>query len=168
MAELMRNKGMIIACEVSSARLKLVVENAMRLGITILKYVMADGRFYSTEGFDKVLVDAPCSNSGVIAKRPEVKDRVNKKVIARLANLQYMLISNAASFLKPGGSLIYSTCSILPKENEEVVERFLSEHKNFEPEPASEFVKIGDTYLKVLPGAYSTDGVFAARLKKLQ
>lgn len=168
MAELMENKGMILAIEVSDVRMKMVLENAVRLGLTIVRPVIADGRNYAIEDIDKVLVDAPCSNSGVIAKRPEVKERVNNKVIRRLAKLQYDLISNAATFLKVGGSLIYSTCSILPQENEEVVDLFLSNYPNFVVEPASNFTPIGETYLKVMPGDYCTDGIFAARLKKTE
>ncbi len=168
MAELMENKGMILAIEVSDVRMKMVLENAVRLGLTIVRPVIADGRNYAIEDIDKVLVDAPCSNSGVIAKRPEVKERISNKVIRRLAKLQYDLISNAATFLKVGGSLIYSTCSILPQENEEVVDLFLSNYPNFVVEPASNFTPIGETYLKVIPGDYSTDGIFAARLKKTE
>jgi 16S rRNA (cytosine967-C5)-methyltransferase len=167
MAELMKNQGMIVAVEVNSARLKLVVENALRLAITIVRTVLADGRNYAIEGMDKVLVDAPCSNSGVIAKRPEVKDRVNGKVIRRLAKLQYDLLVNAGTFLRVGGSLIYSTCSILPQENEEMIEAFLENNQNFVVEPAHTFVPVGNEYLKILPGEYHTDGIFAARLKKL-
>jgi len=168
MAELMRNQGMIVAVEISSARMKLVVENALRLGITIIRPVLADGRNYSIKGIDKVLVDTPCTNSGVIAKRPEVKDRVNKKVVRRLVKLQLDLLTNAATFLKVDGTLIYSTCSILPEENEEVVENFLGTHSNFIVEPAKDFTPIADTYLKILPGDYHTDGIFAARLKKVK
>uniref|UniRef100_A0A7C6AFB6 16S rRNA (cytosine(967)-C(5))-methyltransferase n=1 Tax=candidate division WOR-3 bacterium TaxID=2052148 RepID=A0A7C6AFB6_UNCW3 len=167
-AELMNNQGIIIASEVSSARLQLVVENAERLGLSIIQYILADGRRYHIKDFDKVLVDAPCTNSGVIAKRPEVKERVNKKVLARLSNLQFNLLSNAASFLRVGGSIVYSTCSILPRENEELIEKFLNENKNFELEPAKEFIPSADSYLKILPGFYNTDGVFAARLKRIK
>ena len=167
-AELMENNGMIVAVEVSDVRMKMVVENAIRLGITIIRPILADGRNYTIEGMDKVVVDAPCSNAGVIAKRPEVKERVNSKVIWRLAKLQYDLISNAAELLRVGGSLIYSTCSILPQENEEVIELFLRNHSNFIVEPASNFTPIDDRYLKVLPGDYCCDGVFAARLKKTE
>jgi 16S rRNA (cytosine967-C5)-methyltransferase len=168
MAEMMKNQGMILAIEISEVRMKMVVENANRLGINIIKPVLADGRNFSIEGIDKILIDAPCSNSGVIAKRPEVKDRVNSKVIKRLSKLQYDLISNAATFLKVDGSLVYSTCSILPEENEDVIELFIKNNPNFMVEPASSFTPIGDTYLKVLPGTYYTDGVFAARLKKVK
>jgi 16S rRNA (cytosine967-C5)-methyltransferase len=167
-AELMNNIGMILALEINEVRMRMVVENAFRLGINIIRPILADGRQYTIEGFDKVLVDAPCTNSGVVAKRPEVKDRVNIKVIKRLAKLQYDLISNASKFLKVGGSLIYSTCSILPQENEEVVALFLENHKNFVIEPAKNFAPIGDEYLKILPGEHHTDGVFAARLKKIE
>jgi 16S rRNA (cytosine967-C5)-methyltransferase len=168
LAELMNNQGMIIAVEVSDVRMKMVIENVMRLGITIVRHVLADGRHYCVEGVDKVLVDAPCSNSGVVAKRPEVKDRVNMKVLKRLARLQYDLIENAARFLKPEGVLVYSTCSILPQENEDVITHFLERHKNFVLEPAKEFTPMADTYLKVLPSQFYTDGVFAARLKKIK
>ncbi|HEX7318931.1 MAG TPA: 16S rRNA (cytosine(967)-C(5))-methyltransferase RsmB [bacterium] len=166
MAEMMRNQGRIIAGEVSASRLRLVGENAERLGISIITSVLADGRRYRVNGMDKVLVDAPCTNSGVVAKRPEVKDRVNKKVVARLARLQYDLLVNAGTFLKPGGILVYSTCSILPRENEEVIEEFIKDYPEFEIEPAKEFVPVGDQYLKVLPGEYNTDGMFGARLRK--
>jgi 16S rRNA (cytosine967-C5)-methyltransferase len=166
MAELMHNAGMIIAVEVSNERLKLVADNAERLGISIMRPVIADGRYYKLEGMDKVLVDAPCTNAGVIAKRPEVKDRVNKKVVARLAKLQYDLLNNAASFLRVGGSLIYSTCSILPDENEDVIALFMKDNPNFEIEPAQEFTHSDNEFLKILPCDHNTDGVFAARLKK--
>lgn len=166
LAEMMRNQGWIIAGEVSASRLRLVVENAERLGISIITPVLADGRRYRVNGMDKVLVDAPCTNSGVVAKRPEVKDRVNKKVVARLARLQYDLLVNAGTFLKPGGILVYSTCSILPRENEEIIEEFIKDYPEFEIEPAKDFVPVGDQYLKVLPGEYNTDGMFGARLRK--
>ncbi len=166
MAELMHNEGMIIAVEVSNERLKLVVDNALRLGIRTIRPVVADGRYYKLEGVDKVLVDAPCTNAGVIAKRPEVKDRVNKKVVMRLAKLQYDLLTNAASFLRVGGSLIYSTCSILPDENEDVIALFLKDNPNFAVERAKDFTPLGNEFLKVLPCDYNTDGVFAARLKR--
>ncbi len=165
-AELMKDQGVIIACEVSSARLKLVAENAERLGLSVIHYVLADGQRYLVNDFDKVLVDAPCTNSGVIAKRPEVKERVNKKVLARLSNLQFKLLSNAARFLRVGGSIVYSTCSILPRENEEVIEKFLKDNDNFVVEPARDFIPSADQYLKILPGFYNTDGIFAARLKR--
>lgn len=168
MAELMQNQGVIIACEVSAARLKLVVENVERLGLSIVNYVLADGQRYLVNDFDKVLVDVPCTNSGVIAKRPEVKERVNKKVLARLSNLQYNLLSNASKFLKVGGSIVYSTCSILPRENEEVIEKFLKNNENFVVEPAKNFVASAEQYLKILPGFYNTDGIFAARLKRIK
>lgn len=167
MAELMSNSGMLVAVDINEVRMKMVIENVLRLGVNIVRPVIADGRHYKIEGVDKVLVDAPCSNSGVIAKRPEVKERVNAKVIKRLARLQYELIVNAATFLKVGGTLIYSTCSILPQENEEVIQTFLESHRHFTVEHAKEFTPVGDTYLKVLPGEYHTDGIFAARLKKI-
>lgn len=166
LAELMGNNGEIIAVEVNDTRMRMVVENTLRLGITMLRTVIADGRRFSIEGMDKVLIDAPCSNSGVVAKRPEVKERVNPKVIKRLNRLQFDLLDNAARFLNVGGSLIYSTCSILPQENEHLVTLFLETHENFELEPAKDFLPLGEEYLKVLPGDFYTDGVFAARMKK--
>lgn len=166
LAELMNNEGMIVAVETSNERLRLVVENALRLGIRIINPVVADGRYYRLENVDKVLVDAPCTNAGVIAKRPEVKDRVNKKVVTRLAKLQLDLLTNAATMLRKGGSLIYSTCSILPDENEDVIALFLRENPDFAVEPAKEFTPLGKEFLKILPCDHNTDGIFAARLKK--
>ncbi len=168
LSELMQDKGEIIAVENNGSRMKLVLENILRLGINSVRAVLADGRNYSIETVDKVLIDAPCTNSGVIAKRPEVKDRVNKTVIKRLTKLQYDLLVNAGKFLKIGGSLIYSTCSILPQENEEIINAFLQGHANFVIEPARNFIPLGDEYLKILPGEFYTDGVFAARLKKIK
>lgn len=166
LAELMKNEGMIVAVETSNERLRLVVDNALRLGIQIINPVVADGRYYKLENVDKVLVDAPCTNAGVIAKRPEVKDRVNKKVVTRLAKLQFDLLTNAATMLRKGGSLIYSTCSILPDENEDVIALFLRENPNFTVEPAKKFTPLGNEFLKILPCDHNTDGIFAARLKK--
>jgi len=166
MAELMHNTGEIIAVEVNDTRMRMVIENALRLGITIMRTVIADGRRYRVDGMDKILVDAPCSNSGVIAKRPEVKERVNPKVIKRLNRLQFDLLDNADQFLRVGGSLIYSTCSILPQENENLIALFLETHENFELEPANDYTPIGEQFLKILPGDFYTDGIFAARMKK--
>lgn len=166
LGELMRNQGIIIAVEPNQSRLVMVVENAVRLGIAIIRPVLADGRRIALDAVDKVLIDSPCSNSGVIAKRPEVKDRVKKEVLARLVRLQLQLLENGARMLRPGGTLVYSTCSILPQENEEVIEAFLGANAGFSVEPAGPLVACGDRFLKVLPNQRTTDGVFAARLRK--
>jgi 16S rRNA (cytosine967-C5)-methyltransferase len=107
--------------------------------------------------FDRILVDAPCSNTGVMRRRVDLRWRISPQEILRLQKTQLDLLKLAATKLKSGGILIYSTCSLEPEENSEVVENFLREHKNFKLESERE----------LLPFVEDVDGAFVARLKKL-
>lgn len=152
MAQIMQNKGEIIAVDVSKEKVKLIEENCNRLGITIVKRVVGDGRQINLGKFDRILVDTPCSNTGVLRRRIEARWRLKPSDFQRLAKLQLELLENAGEQLKPEGKLVYSTCSIDPIENEEVVEKFLERHSSF---------RLTST-LKKIPHKDNMDGVFGA------
>jgi 16S rRNA (cytosine967-C5)-methyltransferase len=132
LAELMGNRGSILAADVDRRRLALVEENCRRLGIDIVEtqVVAADARDVSPGPFDSVLLDVPCSNTGVLGKRPEARWRLRPQDIEELAAIQKRLLTAAIARLKPGGRLVYSTCSIEPEENEGVVRAALSAFPN--------------------------------------
>jgi 16S rRNA (cytosine967-C5)-methyltransferase len=117
LAELMGGKGRVVAVDLPD-RIGLVAESAKRLGLANIECVAGDGATISfREPFDAILIDAPCSNTGVLARRPDVRWRLREKDIAGAAWLQQRLLGNGARLLKPGGRLVYSTCSLEPEEN---------------------------------------------------
>ena len=152
LAEEMENKGEIIAIDIHQHKKKLIEENMKKLGIDIVKATVLDARNVNKQGrkFDKILVDVPCSGYGVIRKKPEILYTKNGENIEELASLQLEILNSAADILKDGGELIYSTCTIISKENTENVEKFLNERKEFKvkalniPENVSgEYDKLG-------------------------
>jgi 16S rRNA (cytosine967-C5)-methyltransferase len=159
-AQKMQNRGRIIAVDSSNSRLGLVAENCKRLGVTIVATLACEGtrlnRCLRGEQFDRVLVDAPCSNTGVMRRRPDLRWRIEEKEIARLAGLQLKLLSRAAEFTKPGGVLVYSTCSLEAEENERVVKQFLGGNPEFKLE----------TTRSSFPPRDEIDGAFVARFGK--
>jgi 16S rRNA (cytosine967-C5)-methyltransferase len=156
-AQLMRNEGKIAACDISEERLKLIQENCQPLGVTCVETILSSTLNLQPTTFNRVLVDAPCSNSGVIRRRVDLRWRIQLNEISRLQKMQLDLLKLAATKLKPGGVLVYSTCSLEPEENSEVVKEFLREHGNFKLESERE----------LLPFVDNVDGAFVARLKKL-
>ncbi len=158
-AQKMENRGRIIAADSSSARLRLVGENCRRLGAEIVATLACGGtrlnRCLRGDRFDRVLVDAPCSNTGVMRRRPDLRWRLEEREITRLAAVQTQLLQAAAEFVRPGGVLVYSTCSLEPEENERVVERFRQDHPGFARE----------TTRSLFPPRDGVDGVFVARLR---
>lgn len=123
-AEIMDNTGNIVACDIYENRLKLVDENAKRLGIDIIKTQINDGLVLNQDfvyKFDKVLLDAPCSGFGVIRRKPDIKWQRKIEDISNIGNIQYKILLNAAKYVKVGGSIIYSTCTILKEENEKIL-----------------------------------------------
>ncbi|HET7624309.1 MAG TPA: 16S rRNA (cytosine(967)-C(5))-methyltransferase RsmB [Verrucomicrobiae bacterium] len=150
-AQLMENRGKIVAHDTSPERLKLVEENGARLGVTCVQRAPA---IFPTEQFDRILVDAPCSNTGVMRRRVDLRWRIRPEEIERLRTTQLELLRQAARLLKPDGTLIYSTCSLEPEENREIVKQFADEHGNFEV----------DYERELLPFVESVDGAFVARL----
>jgi len=154
-AQLMRNEGKIVACDISEDRLKLVQENCRRLGVICVETTQNSKLKTQNIKFDRILIDAPCSNTGVMRRRVDLRWRIQPAEISRLQQTQLDLLKLAAMRLKPGGVLIFSTCSLEPEENSEVVKEFLREHAGFNLERERE----------LLPFADNVDGAYVARLK---
>lgn len=133
LAENMNNKGEILALDIYKHKIKLIEENMKKLEIKNVKTVLLDGRNINKQGkkFDKILIDAPCSGYGVLRKKPEILSNKNLNKIDELPNLQFELLNAAADVLKIGGSLVYSTCTILKNENTKNIEKFLKNRKDF-------------------------------------
>lgn len=132
MAELMNNEGSITACDIHPHRLELIQATAARLGADIIETELLDGtvrRDDFAEAFDFVLADVPCSGLGVIGSKPELKLRTNPSEYINLTEIQKAIIDNAYEYLKPGGRMMYSTCTINKAENEEAIERFKQDHR---------------------------------------
>jgi len=140
LAELTGDSAKIIATDIDSDRLKKVKENITRLGIKSITVVEYEQLFKNSKfsilnsKFNAVLLDVPCSNTGVLAKRVEVRYRIKPRVIKELAKIQSELLEKAAAMLKPKGKICYSTCSIQKAENSRLVRNFLLENKNFKLE----------------------------------
>jgi len=156
-AELIDNKGLIIATDRDNARLSKLDENIQRLGITsvrIIDYETFLKDFSYQSSGDAVLLDVPCSNSGVLARRPEVRYRLNIKVLDSLVKTQSELLNLAATFVKEGGKICYSTCSILQQENCDVVNAFIKKQSEFSLEKENLVLPSAGTY--DFDGGYTT------------
>jgi len=176
-AQLMDDRGELIATDISRSKLTLVQDNLRRLGINSVSTAVADLHQPDTfpEGtFDRILLDAPCSGLGVIRRNPEAKWRLFSGDITRLAAVQKTLLKNAATRLKPGGTLLYSTCSTSEAENELVVEDFLLHHPGFVLENLNDLFPAWSELFafygmfRVWPHRQGMDGFFAARIKRVQ
>ena len=162
-AETMANRGHILSCDISAGRLRQVEKNAGRLGIDIIGTLPNDAaRQNDALGtFDRVLCDVPCSGLGVLRRKPEIKLR-GRDTFARLPQTQSAIIANAAAHVRAGGTLLYSTCTINPAENEDIVDAFLAAHTDFSPYPFD-----GDSrYTTHLPDENSGDGFFISRMRR--
>jgi 16S rRNA (cytosine967-C5)-methyltransferase len=174
-AQLMGNTGKITALDVSKERLKLVEENCLRLGVACVHFAVErpeNDRFNALsqvplpplqrfnvsndEQFDRILIDAPCSNTGVMRRRVDLRWRISFDELARLHQAQSDLLKLAAPKVKPGGVLVYSTCSLEPEENSSVIQEFLKEHNQFSLEHERELFPFQD----------NIDGAYIARLLK--
>jgi 16S rRNA (cytosine967-C5)-methyltransferase len=131
MAEHMQNRGTIYATDADPQRLALVRENCQRLGVEIVKIYREPSELPKGILFDAVLADVPCSNSGVMARRCEVRYRITPQAVKNLTHVQYAILEKAASMVRPGGRIVYSTCSILTEESHRLIERFLDYHSDF-------------------------------------
>lgn len=135
MAEIMKDKGKIVAFDLHEHRVKLVEENAKRLGIHIIKTKCEDASIYKEEykeQFDKILLDVPCLGLGVLKRKPDIKWKRKKEDIEEITKVQKEILETCSKYLKTGGQLIYSTCSILKEENEDIIQEFLNKHTDFE------------------------------------
>lgn len=170
LAEQMNNQGYILALDKYKFKLKQIEEGAERLGIKIISTLGADARTYETsEKFDIVIADVPCSGTGTISKKPEIKWKREREDITDLVKIQRDILSNSVNLVKEGGVIIYSTCSIEPEENFENIEWFLREHTNFRLDPAEKYLPekvCKDGYLQTFPHIHYIDGAFSARLIK--
>jgi len=156
-AQLMKNQGRVVAHDIAPDRLKLIEENCARLGVSCAEIVPAIPRSSSgRRQFHRVLVDAPCSNTGVMRRRVDLRWRIRPEEVERLRGLQLETLRQAAELLLPKGVLIYSTCSLEPEENSSVVSQFLRERNEFKLEVERELV----------PFVNEVDGAYVARLLK--
>lgn len=169
-AELMQNTGRIVALEIYESKLRFIEDNARRSGITIIEPVHGDARAFSPQDLaDLVMVDAPCTGLGTLSKKPDIKWRRSLEDVRHMGVAQRQILDHAATLVKPGGTLVYSTCTIEPEENEDVVSAFLATNPMFELEPAERFVPTGvvsDGYLRTFPHIHKSDGAFAARMRR--
>lgn len=168
--EMMKNQGTIVAIDKYQTRLNLVKTACERLGITNVEYIAADGSEYDGEQADKIIVDAPCSGLGVLAKKPDIKIKREMRDIIEVVKSQELLMENAARLVKSGGVLVYSTCTIEPEENFILIKKFLEKHPEFSIDHASAYVNEKlvhpDGYVETYPHRHGIDGSFAIRLMK--
>ena len=166
----MEGKGSITACDLHENKLKRIQESADRLGVDTISTEAADGRVFRPEwesAFDVVLVDAPCSGLGIIRKKPDTRYKKADDLFT-LPVIQSAILDNAARYVRPGGTLIYSTCTILPEENEQVTQAFLTEHPDFVSEPFELPQPVGKTdgSLTLWPQRHDTDGFYICRMTR--
>ncbi len=171
MAALMQNKGQITAFDVHEHKLDLINENAARLGIAIIKTQAADSRDLSMVqdvSADYILVDAPCSGLGVLRTRPDSRWHKTPQASAELAQVSLAILNEAAKKLKPGGQMLFSTCTISQEENEDNCERLLAAHPELKPQPIEYLPELfaNRPQMQLLPFVHGLDGFYFAKFKK--
>jgi 16S rRNA (cytosine967-C5)-methyltransferase len=175
LAELMDNRGEILALDANARGVKRVERTAQRLGLSVVRTAVTDATTWRppNDRFDGVLVDAPCSGLGTLRQHPEVKWRRTPDDVRALARLQRILLLHLADRVRPGGTLVYATCTLSTEENEEVLAALLRERSDFTvddprpllPDTARALVDPTDV-LRTFPHRHGLDGFFAARLKR--
>lgn len=167
----MENQGEVISCDLHPHKKKLIQAGADRLGLSMVKPMTADGKVFRPEweeAFDMVLVDAPCSGLGVIRKKPDIRYK-DPEPLAGLPEIQKAILDNAQRYVRPGGVLLYSTCTVLCRENEQVAEDFLARHPDFKGEDFTLPGAIGTSeggMMTLWPHRHGTDGFFICKLRK--
>lgn len=174
LAELMHNKGMIIAWDIYEERLKQVEQNAKRLGIDIIQTEVHDATKLKeeyVEKFDKILLDVPCLGLGVIRRKPDIKWNRQEEDIKEISDIQFNILKTCSKYLKKNGTLVYSTCSMLKEENDAIIEKFIKEEKfetvNIEEQIPNEFAKITTNNMVQFLPSQNHDGFFITMLKKI-
>lgn len=175
MAEIMNNKGNIEAWDIHEHRVKLVQETSKRLGINIINAKVNDATIYKEEYkeyFDKILLDVPCLGMGVLKRKPDIKWQRKKQDIEEITKIQMKILETCSNYLKSGGELVYSTCSIFDEENRQIIEKFIEKNKEFEivkiKEIEQEFFNkyiINSKYISVYQNE-KTDGFFICKIAK--
>ena len=176
--QVMKNKGHIDAWDIHEHKIGLIGENARRLGVEIIEASQRDALRPLEEAkgmYDRVLVDAPCSGTGIIRRKPDIKWKRKKEDFSSLVEIQKKILYNSSMYVKPGGVLVYSTCSLDERENEQIIAGFLSENGNFAREslkgrlPGTLNEKEGteEGILRLYPHIDGTDGFFIARMRRI-
>ena len=167
LAEIMNNNGKIIACDIYNHRIKLVEESAERLGIDIIETYEQDATILNErfiQKFDKILIDVPCLGFGVIKRKPDIKWQRKKEDINEIAEIQFKILENCSKYLKIGGELVYSTCSILKDENENVIQKWI---KNMNVEQSRNNIRYKiENEQKILPNK-NVDGFFMCKIRRI-
>ena len=174
MAELINNKGKIIAGDIYEHRLNLIQQNAKRLGISIIETKILDATKYYKEyeaKFDKILLDVPCLGIGVIKRKPDIKWQRKPEDLQEICKIQKIILENCSKYLKTGGELVYSTCSILEEENENIIKEFVKKNQNFEIKKVKNTIKIFENFIKKegyisIKPTEKNDGFFICKLVK--
>ncbi len=166
----MKDQGQIVSCDIHPHKLKLIESGVERLGITSVRTALANGREHHAawqQAADLVVTDVPCSGLGIIRKKPDIRYK-NPKELAQLPAIQMEILENASSYVRPGGVLVYSTCTVLPEENEGVTEEFLSRHTDFTLEKFTLPLPIGPCqgHLTLWPQRFGTDGFYICRMRR--
>ena len=167
----MAGRGAVISCDLHPHKKKLIQAGAGRLGLSSITAMTADGKAFRPEweaAFDRVLVDAPCSGLGVIRKKPDIRYK-DPAPLNELPKVQRDILDNAARYVRPGGTLLYSTCTLLRRENEDVALDFLSRHPEFQPEGFCLPEYVGNArsgMLTLWPHRQGTDGFFICKMRK--
>ncbi|OEF99083.1 16S rRNA (cytosine(967)-C(5))-methyltransferase [Vulcanibacillus modesticaldus] len=177
-AEKMQNKGRIIASDLHKHKIKLINEHQERLGIDIIETIQSDARELNNhyrQIFDRILLDVPCSGLGVIRRKPDLKWVKAEKDIKDLVQVQEEILEEVAPLLKSGGVLVYSTCTLVREENQEMVKKFIEKHPEFQfdhslpsflPDIVNEKIDASSGMIQILPQHFNTDGFFISRLIK--
>jgi len=167
-AETMQNEGEVLAIDRHEAKLALIRASCERLGLRNVTLREADSSALDVPPADRVLLDAPCSGLGVLAKKPDIKWKRDITDILKLTRIQSGLLDNAARLVKPGGVLVYSTCTLEPEENSAMIDAFLARHAEFTLDHARPYVSrdlVNDRgFVETFPHRHGMDGSFAARL----
>ena len=166
----MENRGEIVSCDLHAHKTALIEKGAARLGISIIQTMQADATVSNPdwkERFDAVIADVPCSGLGVIRKKPDIRYK-DPKPLAGLPEIQARILETVSDYVNPGGVLLYSTCTVLKRENEDVVTAFLQRHPEYSAESFPLPAELGekDGMLTLYPGEHETDGFFIAKLRK--
>lgn len=179
MAQIMEDRGTVIAFDIHSHKLRLIEENCRRLGITCIKPLEADARKIDGDfagKADYVLLDAPCTGTGVLRRRPDLRWKKNQGQLPEIIELQKEMLESASRCLKPGGVLVYSTCSVLNEENIGQVDKFLESNGSFRLESLNSFLPetLGEAdtvrrgFVQLYPHRQGTDGFFMARIRRTE
>jgi 16S rRNA (cytosine967-C5)-methyltransferase len=168
LADIMQNQGELVALDKFESRINLFNKNMERLGVENLRAIAKDALDFEEDGFDRFLADVPCSGLGTLTKKPDIKWKRDLGDIRNLNKTQLQLLEKAGKCVKPGGIVVYSTCTIEPEENIGIVKQFLEKHNNFDLVNLSgEFEKdlIDENgCIQTLPSKHKIDGAFVAKL----